>query len=211
MNCKSCLSLKFSRSLLTMANRSVGDPTAFREIYSKSSIYSFTCSPLCVWLSSGLEAGNKFPKAESYSVIQGRRPFDLTGERSEKVHSEQRKLVARAYSMDSMVYLEPKINAVVESLTKKLDQLCGQTIDLGDWLQFFAFGGTLRCPKPPFAANVPFSPQMSSDPSASPESLDTSRQETTKAYSSVSRTAWVPRRGLCTLGGSSACTSGCSL
>ncbi|GME65706.1 hypothetical protein N7449_011801 [Neofusicoccum parvum] len=89
---------------------SVGDPTAFKEIYT-----------------------------ESYSVIQGRRPFDLTGERSEKVHSEQRKLVARAYSMDSMVYLEPKINAVVESLTKKLDQLCGQTIDLGDWLQFFAF------------------------------------------------------------------------
>lgn len=73
-------------------------------------------------------------------MIQGTRPFDLTGERNEKIHSAQRKLVARAYSMESMVHLEPRIDVVIKALIEKLDELCGHTIDLGDWLQFFAFG-----------------------------------------------------------------------
>ena len=73
-------------------------------------------------------------------MVQGSRPFDLTGERNEKVHSEQRKFVARPYSMDSIVHLEPKIDGVIQCLVGKLDEMCGQTFDLGDWLQYFAFG-----------------------------------------------------------------------
>ncbi|KAJ5181654.1 hypothetical protein N7449_011801 [Penicillium cf. viridicatum] len=97
---------------------SVGDPNAFRAIY---------------------KAGAGFNKAACYSVVQGNRPFDLTGERSEMVHSEQRKLVATAYSMSSMVHLEPKVNVVIEQLIQKLEARCGTTVDLGHWLQMWAF------------------------------------------------------------------------
>ncbi|KAI0882395.1 cytochrome P450 [Annulohypoxylon maeteangense] len=96
---------------------SVGDPMAFREIY---------------------RAGNKFYKSQSYSVLQGTRPFDLAGQRDEKIHSEQRRLVARSYSMDSMVYLEPHVDTVINALVDRLKAFHGQPIDLGYWMQLFA-------------------------------------------------------------------------
>ncbi|KAI0007011.1 cytochrome P450 [Xylariaceae sp. FL0662B] len=97
---------------------SVGDPMAFREIY---------------------KAGNRFYKAESYSVFNAGRPFDLAGQRNEKIHSEQRKLVARAYTMDSMIYLEPHVDSLINTLVERLGGFTGQTIDLGYWMQLFAF------------------------------------------------------------------------
>jgi hypothetical protein len=87
-----------------------------------------------------IEAGNKFHKAAAYNVVQGTRSFDLVGQRNEKIHSEQRKLVARAYSMDSMVLLEPKVDIVISQMIGQLDKLDGETIDLGFWLQLYAFG-----------------------------------------------------------------------
>jgi hypothetical protein len=72
--------------------------------------------------------------------VQGTRSFDLVGQRNEKIHSEQRKLVARAYSMDSMVLLEPKVDIVISQMIGQLDKLDGETIDLGFWLQLYAFG-----------------------------------------------------------------------
>ncbi|KAI1204124.1 cytochrome P450 [Annulohypoxylon truncatum] len=97
---------------------SVGEPMAFREIY---------------------KAGNKFYKSQSYSVLQGTRPFDLAGQRNEKIHSEQRKLVARSYSMDSVVYLEPHVDTVINALVTRLKGFYGEPIDLGYWMQLFAF------------------------------------------------------------------------
>ncbi|KAI1503903.1 cytochrome P450 [Biscogniauxia marginata] len=102
-------------------NLSVADPMAFREIY---------------------KAGNKFTKDISYNVMQGTRPFDLAGERNEKIHSAQRKLVARAYSMESMIHLEPKVDSVIQLMLGKLDERLGETVDLGFWLQLFAFDVT---------------------------------------------------------------------
>ncbi|KAB8253313.1 cytochrome P450 [Aspergillus flavus] len=121
---------------------SVGDPSSFRKIYSPA------------------EAGNGFNKAACYSVVQGNRPFDLTGERNEKVHSEQRKLVATAYSMSSMVHFESKVNVVIETLIHKLEARCGKTIDLGHWLQMWAFEPTrplLNSLKPDVIGSVSFS------------------------------------------------------
>ncbi|KAI1798728.1 cytochrome P450 [Daldinia bambusicola] len=108
---------------------SVADPMAFREIY---------------------KAGNRFWKAESYSVLQGSRPFDLAGQRNEKIHSEQRKLVARAYSMDSITYLEPQVHSVLVSLVDRLRGIRAQPIDLGYWIQLFAFDviGAISFSKP---------------------------------------------------------------
>ncbi|OJJ67368.1 hypothetical protein ASPBRDRAFT_58930 [Aspergillus brasiliensis CBS 101740] len=96
---------------------SVAEPTAFREIY---------------------KAGGKFTKSASYSVPNEAHAFDLFRQRNEKIHGEQRKLVARAYSMDSMVYLEPNVSSILESMVQKLDTLSG-VVDLGAFLQLFAF------------------------------------------------------------------------
>ncbi|GLB07414.1 hypothetical protein AtubIFM57258_002753 [Aspergillus tubingensis] len=85
-----------------------------------------------------VEAGGKFAKSASYSVPKEIHAFDLFRQRNEKIHGEQRKLVARAYSMDSMVHLEPNVSSLLTSMVQKLDTLSG-VVDLGVFLQLFAF------------------------------------------------------------------------
>ncbi|KAL7805262.1 cytochrome P450 [Trichoderma aethiopicum] len=99
---------------------SVGDPDAFRMIYRVS---------------------GAFVKSSSYAVLQGSRPFDLAGERNEKIHAAQRRLVARPYSMESVVHLEPQVDRLLGDLLVKFDAftLSPNPIDLGNWFQLFAF------------------------------------------------------------------------
>ncbi|KAI1330408.1 cytochrome P450 family protein [Xylariaceae sp. FL0255] len=101
---------------------SVADPDAFREIY---------------------RVKDTFKKGPSYAILQGKRPFDLAGERNETVHGMQRKLVARPYTMESMRSLEPQIRLVMEEVLEKLDAAAAnkssQDIDLGYLFQLFAF------------------------------------------------------------------------
>ncbi|KAI8634708.1 cytochrome P450 family protein [Xylariaceae sp. FL1651] len=99
---------------------SVGDSEAFRQIYRVS---------------------NAFPKSAAYSVIKGSRSFDVTNERDEKTHAAQRRLVARPYSMESMKHLEPQIDPLIKIFLGKLDDFVAESevIDLGYWLQLFAF------------------------------------------------------------------------
>ncbi|KAI0392928.1 cytochrome P450 family protein [Xylariaceae sp. FL0594] len=108
---------------------SVGDPEAFRTIYRLS---------------------NPLTKAKSHSVLRGKRPFDLTNERDEKVHGAQRRLVARPYSMESMKRLEPHVDDLAALLLRKFDDAiilqkkndgsaAVAVVDLGHWLQLFAF------------------------------------------------------------------------
>ncbi|KAG2414788.1 hypothetical protein HFD88_005976 [Aspergillus terreus] len=97
---------------------SVADPKVFREIYK--------------------EAGGKFRKSAVHDTITGTRPFDLLAQRDEKIHSAQRRLVASAYTMDSMVHLEPLVDSLIVSTMEKLSTLPGD-IDLGVWIQLFAF------------------------------------------------------------------------
>ncbi|KAJ6031554.1 cytochrome P450 [Penicillium herquei] len=96
---------------------SVIDPQAFREIY---------------------KAGGRFKKSSTYDILKGNRPFDIIGERDEKIHGEQRGLVARAYSMDSTVYLEPKVDEILLQTLDRLAKTSGFTY-LGAWTQLFAF------------------------------------------------------------------------
>lgn len=121
-------------------HRSIADPEAFRVIYSTLNPHNPANSASKHIDHHPLEAGNKFHKAAAYNVVQGTRSFDLVGQRNEKIHSEQRKLVARAYSMDSMVHLEPKVDLVISQMVEQLDKISGQTIDLGLWMQLYAFG-----------------------------------------------------------------------
>lgn len=93
------------------------------------------------------EAGNRYVKSEKVGILKAGRTFDLPGELDEKVHGEQRKLVARAYSMESMIHLEPRVDETLNTLLQKLDQLQGQTVDLAQWLQIFAFGTSHKFPR----------------------------------------------------------------
>lgn len=42
--------------------------------------------------------------------------------------------------MHSMVLLEPKVDIVISQMVDHLDKIDGETIDLGFWLQLYAFG-----------------------------------------------------------------------
>ena len=85
-------------------------------------------------------AGTKFRKSDWYSLWQGHRKFDLFAERNEKIHAEQRRLVSRAYSMEALKDLEPYVDEAVRVFLDNMEQRQGQVIDMGNWVQLFAFG-----------------------------------------------------------------------
>ena len=87
-------------------------------------------------------AGTKFRKSDWYSVWQGHRKFDLFAERDERIHGSQRRLVSRIYSMDSLKELERYVNFAIEHFIAKMEERLGQDIDLGLFVQLFAFGAS---------------------------------------------------------------------
>lgn len=90
-------------------------------------------------------AGTKFRKSEWYSVWQGHRKFDLFAEKNESIHGSQRRLVSRAYAMESLKDLEPYVDDAVNVFLKKMSEVEGQKIDMGNWVQLFAFGESFVC------------------------------------------------------------------
>lgn len=85
-------------------------------------------------------AGTKFRKSDWYSVWQGHRKFDLFAERDERVHGKQRSLISQAYSMSSLKDLEPYVDDSVNKFLDNMHQRQDQAIDMGKWVQLFAFG-----------------------------------------------------------------------
>lgn len=84
-------------------------------------------------------AGTKFRKSNWYSVWQGHRKFDLFAERNEKIHGEQRRLISRTYSMDSLRMLEPYVDNAVAVFMNEMKQRADEVLDMGNWVQLFAF------------------------------------------------------------------------
>ncbi|OJD29667.1 cytochrome p450 family protein [Diplodia corticola] len=99
---------------------SISSPEAFRIIYG---------------------AGNGFPKSDFYSVFAGTRPFDLFAQQDERIHGQQRRLVATAYTLETMKSLEPYVNTTIHVLLDKLRELGakGEPFDIAYLLQLFAF------------------------------------------------------------------------
>jgi hypothetical protein len=98
---------------------SVSDLTAIKKIYG---------------------AGTKFRKSDWYTVWQGHRKFDLFPERDEKIHGAQRRLVSGIYAMNSLVQYQGKVDEAIEVMVQQMRNKGGETVDLGVWLQLFAFG-----------------------------------------------------------------------
>ena len=84
--------------------------------------------------------GTKFRKSDWYSVFQGHRKFDLFAERDEGIHGSQRRLVSKVYALDSLKDLEKYVQEAVHHFIAILHETQGTKIDLGVWLQLFAFG-----------------------------------------------------------------------
>jgi hypothetical protein len=87
-------------------------------------------------------AGTKFRKSDWYSVWQGHRKFDLFPERDEKIHGTQRRLVSGIYAMNSLVQYQGKVDEAIGVMVEQMRKTGGETVDLGVWLQLFAFGAS---------------------------------------------------------------------
>ena len=60
-------------------------------------------------------------------------------ERDERIHASQRRLVSQIYSMETLKGLEQYIDGAVTQFSKKLQDRLGQNIDMGLFVQLFAF------------------------------------------------------------------------
>jgi hypothetical protein len=81
-----------------------------------------------------------FRKSDWYSVFQGHRKFDLFGERNEKIHRVQRRLVSRIYAMDSLKELESYVDDAIKVFLTRMRERQGQVVNMGLWVQLYAFG-----------------------------------------------------------------------
>ena len=112
---------KYGKLVRTAPNEvSISDPAALKTIYG---------------------AGSKFRKSDWYSVWQGHRTFDLFGERDEKIHSKQRRLVSNIYSLDQLKKMEPYVDSTLTLFLERLGEAAKKgAVDMAKWNQIFAFG-----------------------------------------------------------------------
>lgn len=103
---------------------SVADPAAIPVIYglnkgfTKTGFYPIQCIS---W--------NKAPQMNLFST------------RDEQFHRDQKRPVANAYSMTSLLELEPAVDSCTEIFRSRLQDFADKQrpIDLGTWLQYYAF------------------------------------------------------------------------
>ncbi len=93
--------------------------------------------------------GTKFRKSDWYSAWQGKRTFDLFPERDEGVHGKQRRLVSGIYAMGSISRYQGRVNEAIDAFVKEIEKRVDTVMDLGNWLQLFAFGtSNTKCAHP---------------------------------------------------------------
>lgn len=119
---------------------SVADPNAIKKIYGAGTKFRKSDWVCMLWrpFAPNLQAG--WSNVSQYSVWQGHRKFDLFAERNERIHGEQRRLVSRAYSMEALRDLEPYVDNAVKVFMDNMKERKDQVIDMGNWVQLFAFG-----------------------------------------------------------------------
>lgn len=78
------------------------------------------------------------------TVYAGRQKFDLFAERHERVHAKQRGLVGAAYARNAVVAWEERVDGLIEVMAEMMERVSQQDregkVDVGVWLQLFAFG-----------------------------------------------------------------------
>lgn len=90
----------------------------------------------------------KLPKSDFYAtfqnIVNGRRAASLVAVTDEQVHAKMKRLVANAYALSTLVEFEPLVDSTTHVFLDVLQQRFasekGKTVDLGQYLQFYAFG-----------------------------------------------------------------------
>ena len=94
-------------------------------------------------LSTVYNITTKFYKSGYYRAFDAKSPVGnlptVFSIRDETGHRNLKRPVANAYSMGTMVELEPLTDVCIKILEKKLDAVQGQDIDFGTWLHWYAF------------------------------------------------------------------------
>ncbi|KAF2964007.1 hypothetical protein GQX73_g9563 [Xylaria multiplex] len=90
--------------------------------------------------------GTDFRKSEWYSAFNVPHPYSLErwsifSTTDPKIHAQQRKPFTNMYSMSSLISYEPYVDECADIFTQRLSEFAraGQAIDMGHWLQCFAF------------------------------------------------------------------------
>jgi cytochrome P450 len=91
-------------------------------------------------LNSSPGAGKNFQKSDFYKPFKAKLKWSLTAETDGHVHSKNRRLVSKAYSMDSIKTLEIYVDQVVNHFLHRMEGLVNKPFNIGDWLQLFAYG-----------------------------------------------------------------------
>jgi cytochrome P450 len=101
---------------------SVGDPNEIQKIYNIKGDYTKT----------------GFYPIQCISW-QGKAQMNLFSGRSEQEHREQRKKVANAYTMESLLKMEPAIDDCTKIFLGKMAEYADrdEPVDLGSWLQYY--------------------------------------------------------------------------
>ncbi|PYI05219.1 cytochrome P450 [Aspergillus sclerotiicarbonarius CBS 121057] len=102
---------------------SINDVDALKSVYAHGSRFV---------KSEWYEAWNFSPDPNDHNLFSVRNPAD---------HSDARRKVASMYSMSAMVSYEPYVDDCIRRFFAQLDSFskAGSTVDLGHWLQCFAF------------------------------------------------------------------------
>ena len=90
--------------------------------------------------------GKGFVKSDFYSVwqniVNGKRAASMVFTTDEAQHARMKRPVAPAYSLSTLVEIEPLIDSTTAVFMSRLDELFAETgnvCDLGKWLQWYAF------------------------------------------------------------------------
>ncbi|KAK5937341.1 hypothetical protein PMZ80_010347 [Knufia obscura] len=89
----------------------------------------------------------KLPKSDFYAtfqnIVNGRRAASLVAVTDEQVHAKMKRLVANAYALSTLVEFEPLVDSTthvfLDVLQERFASKKGQVVDLGEYLQFYAF------------------------------------------------------------------------
>ena len=107
--------------------------------------------PNCVSIGSPLAipavygTGANLPKGDFYRVLQplahGRVVQGLFNTQDEALHRALKRPIAGIYSMTNLVSFEPYVDTTIRVLLERMEaqQAAQATVDLGAWMQFFAF------------------------------------------------------------------------
>jgi hypothetical protein len=86
-----------------------------------------------------LSAGKGFHKTPFYAVFPPPENPDIFTETREHVHAQKKRVANVPYNMAAMKELTPFIDDTIELLLRKLDRYSQGSVELGDWLHYFAF------------------------------------------------------------------------